>query len=129
MLNLKKVHHIAVICSDYQRSKSFYTQVLGMEVIREVYREHRNSWKLDLALGGHYVIELFSFPDPPARVSQPEATGLRHLAFEVEDVTAAIRKLTDQGVPVEPMRRDEFTGKQFTFFTDPDGLPIELYSV
>lgn len=126
-MKLKKVHHIAIICSDYEVSKHFYTEILGLEIIREVYREERNSYKLDLALSGNYIIELFSFPNPPARVSQPEACGLRHLAFAVEDLEQAIAKLNAQNIPTETIRIDEYTGKRFTFFTDPDGLPLELY--
>lgn len=124
---LQAVHHIAVICADYQRSKAFYTDVLGLQVIREVYREARDSWKLDLALGDQYVIELFSFPDPPPRASRPEACGLRHLAFAVKDIPAAVQELHQKGVSTEPIRIDPYTGKRFTFFTDPDGLPLELY--
>lgn len=127
MLSLQKVHHIAIICSDYQVSKAFYTEVLGMTVIREVYRAERQSYKLDLALKGHYVIELFSFPNPPARVSRPEAAGLRHLAFEVSSVEEAIAFLSSKDIMAEPVRTDEYTGKKFTFIADPDGLPIEFY--
>lgn len=124
---LQHIHHIAIICSNYEQSKQFYTEILGLEVIREVYREERDSWKLDLSLNGQYVIELFSFPNPPKRVSRPEATGLRHLAFSVSDLEESIRELNAKGVETEPIRIDEFTGKRFTFFEDPDGLPIELY--
>lgn len=124
---LQAVHHIAVICADYQRSKAFYTDVLGLRIIREVYREERDSWKLDLALGDQYVIELFSFPDPPPRASRPEACGLRHLAFAVKDIVAAVEDLQQKGVTSEPIRTDPHTGQRFTFFTDPDGLPLELY--
>ncbi len=124
---LKGVHHIAIICSDYERSKAFYTRVLGFRVVREVYREERQSYKLDLALGDAYIIELFSFPAPVPRPSHPEATGLRHMAFSVDDVEAAAAYLTAQGVDVEPLRTDAFTGRRFTFFQDPDGLPLELY--
>lgn len=124
---ISAVHHIAIICADYQRSKTFYTQVLGLQVVREVYREERNSWKLDLALADHYIIELFSFPDPPPRPSRPEAQGLRHLAFTVQDIDKAVLQLQQHGVVTEPIRIDPYTGKRFTFFTDPDGLPLELY--
>lgn len=124
---LTSIHHIAIICSDYHRSKQFYTEVLGLQVVREVYREERQSYKLDLALNGHYVIELFSFPSTPPRVSQPEAAGLRHLAFAVDDVEAVISHLASHNVVAEPIRTDEFTGKRFTFISDPDGLPIEFY--
>lgn len=124
---ITKVHHIAIICADYTLSKVFYTEVLGLEVLQEVYREARQSYKLDLALNGQYVIELFSFPSPPARVSNPEARGLRHLAFEVDDLDLEVQQLHAKGVNVEPVRIDEFTGKRFTFFADPDDLPIEFY--
>ncbi len=124
---LKHIHHIAIICSDYQRSKAFYTEVLGLTVVREVYRAGRQSYKLDLALNGAYVIELFSFPDPPARPSRPEAAGLRHLAFAVDDVDHTVALLAEKGVVTEAVRTDEHTGKRFTFFADPDGLPIEIY--
>jgi glyoxylase I family protein len=124
---LSGLHHIAIICSDYERSKKFYTEVLGFTIVREVYREERQSYKLDLALNGDYLIELFSFPDPPARVSRPEATGLRHIAFRVANIESAKKELEAKGVTSEPIRIDEFTDKKFTFFSDPDGLPIELY--
>lgn len=124
---LKALHHIAIICSDYQTSKRFYTEVLGLTILAEQYRQERQSWKLDLALNGVYLIELFSFPDPPKRVSRPEARGLRHLAFQVANINDAIRKLNEKGVYPEPVRTDEFTQKRFTFFADPDDLPIELY--
>lgn len=127
MLKINKVHHIAIIASDYQKSKHFYTQVLDLQVIREVYREARDSYKLDLAIGENYIIELFSFPKPPARPSRPEACGLRHLAFEVQNVEEAKQNLEEKGIEVEPIRIDEFTGKKFTFFADPDDLPIEFY--
>ncbi len=127
MLKINKVHHIAIIASNYQKSKHFYTEVLGLKTVREVYREARDSYKLDLAIGENYVIELFSFPNPPARPSRPEACGLRHLAFEVEDVAAAKQNLEAKGIEVEDIRIDEFTGKKFTFFADPDDLPIEFY--
>ncbi len=127
MLQLQRVHHIAIICSDYQRSKYFYTQLLGLEIIREVYRNQRRSFKLDLALNGQYILELFSFPDPPGRPSGPEACGLRHLAFAVEDLDKAVANLNSKGVETEPARTDEYTGRRFTFFADPDGLPLELY--
>ncbi|WP_073371457.1 SMU1112c/YaeR family gloxylase I-like metalloprotein [Flavobacterium fluvii] len=124
---INKVHHIAIICSDYQKSKKFYTEVLGLDIIREVYRENRDSYKLDLELNGTYVIELFSFPDPPNRVSRPEATGLRHLAFEVDDLEKVIAHLEKSKIEAEPIRIDEFTEKRFTFIADPDNLPIEFY--
>lgn len=127
MININKVHHIAVICSDYERSKQFYTNILGLEILSEVYREERKSYKLDLALNGEYMIELFSFPNPPDRVSRPEACGLRHLALEVDNIDASIEQLKQKEVEVESIRVDEYTGKRFCFFSDPDGLPIELY--
>ena len=127
VLPLLGVHHIALICTDYAASKRFYTEVLGLEILAETYRAERQSYKLDLALNGQYVIELFSFPNPPPRASQPEATGLRHLAFAVPDVAAASQYLASHGVACEPVRVDELTGRRFTFFFDPDGLPLEFY--
>lgn len=127
MLGLQKVHHIAIICSNYDRSKRFYTEILGFTVQQEVYREARQSHKLDLCLHGQYVIELFSFPAPAPRPSRPEACGLRHLAFAVDNIEASVAWLNSKQVEVEPIRVDEFTGKRFTFFSDPDGLPLELY--
>lgn len=124
---INKVHHIAIICSDYEVSKLFYTEVLGFTIIREVYRAERKSYKLDLAVNGIYAIELFSFPEPVKRPSRPEATGLRHLAFEVDDLEEIITVLDRKGVEAEPIRIDEFTGKRFTFIADPDQLPIEFY--
>lgn len=123
------VHHIAIICSNYEVSKRFYTQILGFEIVREVYREERNSYKLDLACQGNYIIELFSFPNPPARTSRPEACGLRHLAFQVGHLEEIISYLSNNGIFCEPIRMDEFTGKRFTFTEDPDGLPIEFYEI
>ena len=122
-----RIHHVAIICSDYARSKRFYVEILGFEIIREVYREDRRSFKLDLRVGDQYQIELFSFPNPPSRPSSPEVCGLRHIAFEVEDVEDTSRRLNDLGVAVEPIRVDEATNKFFTFFRDPDDLPIEIY--
>lgn len=127
MLKLNKIHHIAIICSDYERSKSFYCDVLGLNIIQETFRSERQSYKLDLALDDNYVIELFSFPNPPARPSFPEARGLRHLAFEVDDVFKAKKELELRGVEVQEIRIDELTDKQFAFFSDPDGLPLEIY--
>ena len=124
---INKVHHIAIICSDYQRSKSFYTEVLGFSIIREVYRAERQSYKLDLALHGEYILELFSFPNPPSRLSRPEAMGLRHLAFEVNNLDEVVNKMIEKQIIPEPIRIDEFTGKRFTFISDPDLLPIEFY--
>ncbi len=127
MLKINRVHHIAIICSDYERSKHFYTQILGFKILQEVYRAERKSYKLDLEVGNQYQIELFSFPDPVKRPSRPEAAGLRHLAFEVNNIEEAVAAITADDVVAEPIRIDEFTGKKFTFFTDPDGLPIEFY--
>ena len=126
-MKILRTHHIAIICSDYTRSKHFYTQVLGLEIVAEVYRQQRNSYKLDLRLPDGVQIELFSFTNPPARLSYPEARGLRHLAFEVPNVDKAVVELQNHGVAVEQVRVDEYTGKRYTFFVDPDGLPLELY--
>lgn len=126
-MELLRVHHIAIICSDYQKSKKFYVDTLGLCVVRETFREERNSYKLDLAVGGAYQIELFSFPHPPARPSGPEASGLRHLAFEVMDIQACAEELRSKHVEVEQIRTDQLTGKKYTFFSDPDGQPLELY--
>ena len=127
MLQLKSVHHIAIICSNYELSKQFYTDTLGLSIIRETYRAERDSYKLDLALNNEYIIELFSFPTLPPRPSRPEASGLRHLAFSVTDIEKAIIELELKGVVCEPIRIDHLTNKRFTFFADPDGLPLELY--
>ncbi|MCF0070648.1 VOC family protein [Dyadobacter sp. CY261] len=129
MLQLQALHHIAIISSNYKKSKRFYTEILGFQIDREVYREARDSYKLDLSLNGQYIIELFSFPSPPPRVSRPEACGLRHIAFKVANVEEAIANLNAKGIFPEPIRVDEFTGKKFTFFADPDDLPIELYEI
>ena len=121
------IHHVAIIASDYPRSRHFYHEVLGLPIIAETLREARQSWKLDLALPDGGQIELFSFPGAPPRPTTPEAQGLRHLAFAVDDIDAACARLTALGVTVEPIRVDEYTGARFTFFADPDGLPLELY--
>lgn len=126
---LKNIHHIAIICSDYEVSKKFYTEILGLTIIQEIYRAERQSYKLDLVLNGNYVIELFSFPNPPKRVSRPEASGLRHLAFAVDNLEVIINHLNQNQIISEPIRIDEFTGKRFTFITDPDDLPIEFYEL
>ena len=126
-MTFSRLHHIAVICSDYAASKHFYTGVLGLRIISETYREDRGSYKLDLEIPGGTQIELFSFPAVPDRLSYPEACGLRHLAFQVRNLDADVTALRDKGVAVEKVRLDELTGKRFTFFADPDGLPIELY--
>jgi glyoxylase I family protein len=124
---LRAIHHVALICSDYERSKAFYTQVLGFRVLHEAYREARDSWKLDLEVSPGVQLELFSFPSPPPRPTRPEARGLRHLAFSVADVDATVLELRLRGVETEPVRVDEYTGRRFTFFADPDGLPLEIY--
>lgn len=123
----KRIHHVAIICTDYTVSKNFYVNILGLTVVQEVYRAERKSYKLDLSVNGLYQIELFSFENPPERPSRPEAAGLRHLAFEVDDVAAVAVALNAKGVVTEELRIDEYTGKKFTFFTDPDGLPLEIY--
>ena len=122
-----KIHHIAVICSDYQVSKKFYTEILGLQILREVYRSERDSYKLDLGIGDQYVIELFSFPNPPARPSRPESCGLRHLAFSVENIEEKRNELTGKGLICEDIRIDEFTDRKFFFTQDPDDLPLEFY--
>ncbi|MGO1001047.1 SMU1112c/YaeR family gloxylase I-like metalloprotein [Lysobacter sp. CA196] len=126
-MRISAIHHVAIICSDYPRSKHFYTQVLGLQALAEVHREARRSYKLDLALPDGGQIELFSFPDPPPRPSYPEACGLRHLAFAVDDIDACVAELQAQAIAVEAVRVDEYTGRRYTFCADPDGLPIEFY--
>ena len=126
-MKLKRIHHVAIICSDYQTSKHFYVDILGFSVINETFRESRNSYKLDLQVNSGNCIELFSFPNPPQRVSRPEACGLRHLAFEVDNIDESVAYLQAKDVKVEDIRTDEITGKRFTFFQDPDGLPLEIY--
>ena len=127
MLNHSRIHHVAIIASDYERSKHFYTEILGLQILQEIYRPDRQSYKLDLKVSDHSQIELFSFPSPPPRVSNPEACGLRHLAFEVEDVAAVLAYLRSHQIPAEDIRIAEYTNKRFTFFRDPDGLPLEIY--
>ncbi|MFC9993751.1 VOC family protein [Nocardia sp. NPDC127526] len=126
-MRLQRIHHVAIIATDYEKSKTFYTEVLGLQVIAEHYRAERRSYKLDLALPDGGQLELFSFPSPPPRPSRPEAAGLRHLAFVVPDVGEALAELAAQGIPVEEVRIDEYTGKRFAFCSDPDDLPLELY--
>jgi glyoxylase I family protein len=126
-MQLTRIHHIAIICSDYEVSKAFYVNKLGLQIVQETYRAERQSYKLDLAVNNLYQLELFSFPAPPPRLSQPEARGLRHLAFAVADLDGAIADLNYHQIVTENIRTDELTGKRFTFFQDPDGLPLELY--
>lgn len=126
-MKLNRVHHIAIICSDYIKSKDFYTNILGLSIVRETYRKERQSYKLDLAVGDNYQLELFSFPNAPKRLSYPEACGLRHLAFEVDNIQSIVNELQSKNVNVETVRLDEITGKKFVFLNDPDNLPIELY--
>ncbi len=127
MLKLNHVHHIAIICKNYEASKNFYTKVLGFTIKQEVYRKERDSYKLDLSLNGKYVIELFSFPNTPSRPSRPEAAGLRHIAFEVDSIDDTVVELSKHNIIAEPVRIDEFTNKKFTFIADPDDLPVEFY--
>ena len=127
MLLINRIHHIAIICSNYEQSKSFYTDILGFKLVGEIYRQERQSYKADLAINDMYQIELFSFPDVPARVSRPEAAGLRHIAFEVDDIDTVVLLLRQKNIIAEPIRIDETTGKRFTFIADPDELPIEFY--
>jgi len=128
-MQIEKLHHIAIICSDYEKSKQFYTEILGFKIEQEVYRKERESYKLDLSLNGQYLIELFSFPTSPDRLTRPEAVGLRHIAFAVKDIEKEVSFLTSKNITTEPIRIDEFTNKKFTFFSDPDHLPIEIYEL
>ncbi|WP_016951951.1 VOC family protein [Anabaena sp. PCC 7108] len=127
-MKISDIHHIAIICSDYEKSKHFYVEILGFEIIHETFRSERNSYKLDLKVG-NTQIELFSFPNPPQRVGYPEACGLRHLAFIVDDIDESVNYLKSHYIEVENIRVDEITGKKFTFFKDPDNLPLELYEI
>ena len=126
-MRLKRVHHVAIIASDYEKSKQFYVEILGLTIVREMYRAERDSFKLDLALADGTQIELFSFPDAPARLTRPEACGLRHLAFDIDDMDCYVEELKCRGIEVENVRVDTLTGQRYTFFFDPDGLPLELY--
>ncbi|NMG08002.1 VOC family protein [Brasilonema sp. UFV-L1] len=126
-MRITRIHHVAIICSDYERSKNFYTEILGFSIINETFRPQRNSYKLDLRVGENHQIELFSFPNPPERVSHPEACGLRHLAFEIDDIEQTVAYLKSKNIEVEDIRVDEITGNKFTFFQDPDHLPLEIY--
>ena len=126
-MKIKKFNHVAIICSDYEKSKNFYVNILGFDIIQETLRKERNSYKLDLQVGNGDRIELFSFPNPPKRLTRPEACGLRHLALEVDNIQESVDYLKSHNIQVENIRIDEITGKSFTFFPDPDGLPLEIY--
>jgi glyoxylase I family protein len=128
-MKIKRFHHIAIIFSDYEKSKLFSTEVFGFKIDKEIYRSERNSCKLDLSLNGQYLIELFSFPNPPKSLTRPEATGLRYISFCVKDLENEIKYLKSKSIITEPIRIDEFTNRKFTFFSDPDNLPIEIYEV
>ncbi len=126
-MKLSKIHHIAIIVSNYERSKDFYVNKLGFTVIRENYRPQKEDWKLDLKVDSTTELEIFAPKNPPKRPSFPEACGLRHLAFNVDDIELVVEELNSKGIECEPIRMDEFTGKKMTFFFDPDGLPLELH--
>lgn len=126
-MKINRINHVAIICSNYEVSKKFYTEILGLSIIKETFRDSSNSYKLDLRVGENDQIELFSFSDSPRRVSKPEACGLRHLSFEVDDIEETVRYLELNDIAVEDIRIDEITGKRFTFFQDPDDLPLEIY--
>ena len=128
-MKINRINHVAIICSNYEVSKKFYTEVLGFPIIKETFRDSRNSYKLDLLVGENDQIELFSFSNPPIRASNPEACGLRHLSFEVDDIEETVRYLKSHHVAAEDIRIDEITGKRFTFFKDPDDLPLEIYEI
>jgi len=128
-VKIERLHHIAIICSDYEKSKQFYTEILGFKIDNEIYRAERNSYKLDLSLNGQYLIELFSFPDPPQRQTRPEATGLRHISFGVKELEKAVEFLQSRNIITEQIRIDELKNRKFTFFNDPDNLPIEIYEI
>lgn len=123
---INKIHHAAIICSNYEKSKDFYVNILGFKILKETYRSERKSYKLDLEIAGEYQIELFSFPDPPERITSPEARGLRHLAFEVDDIENSMKYLNEKNIVTEPIKIDIVTGKKYTFFRDPDNLPLEI---
>lgn len=128
-LEILKLHHVAIICSNYQKSKQFYTEVLGFEIEHEIYRADRKSYKLDLSLNGQYLIELFSFQEPPQRLTRPEATGLRHISFAVKNIENAVEYFNSININTEQIRIDEHTNRKFTFLKDPDNLPIEIYEL
>ena len=123
---INKIQHAAIICSNYEKSKDFYVNILGFKILKETYRSERKSYKLDLEIAGEYQIELFSFPDPPERITSPEARGLRHLAFEVDDIENSVKYLNEKNIVIEPIKIDIVTGKKYTFFRDPDNLPLEI---
>ena len=127
LMKINKIHHVAIICANYAESKKFYVDILNFSIIHETYRSERDSYKLDLKISDHDTLELFSFPSPPPRPSKPEACGLRHLAFEVDNIEENVDYLTLKGINVEQIRVDPITGKKFTFFKDPDDLPLEIY--
>lgn len=126
-MNLSQIHHIAIIVSDYEASKDFYVNKLEFQIVRENYRPERNDWKLDLKVNEITELEVFGVKNPPARVTRPEAAGLRHLAFFTDNIEETVAELKEKGIVTEPIRVDEFSGKKFTFFADPDGLPIEIH--
>lgn len=128
-MKLNGIHHVAIICSNYEHSKKFYVDVLGFEIIQETFRPERYSYKLDLRINDNTQIELFSFSNPPQRVNNPEACGLRHLAFRVENIEETVAYLQFSNIETENIRIDEITGKKFTFFKDPDDLPLEVYEI
>ena len=128
-MEIKGIHHVAILTDDYERSKSFYTEVLGFKILKETYREERQSYKLDLAINGQYQIELFSFPDHKERASFPEQKGLRHLAFAVEDIEKSVAELVSKGVDIQGIRTDDLTSRKFCFFYDPNGQPLEVYEI
>lgn len=130
-MKIERIHHVALLTTPelYETCKHFYSEILGFKIIRETYREHRNSFKLDLSINGIYQIELFSFPEYRDRASYPEAKGLRHLSFEVKDIESSVKELIELNVNPEPIRIDELTGKRFTFFNDPNGQPLEIYEI
>ena len=125
-MKLGRIHHVAIIASDYQASKDFYVNKLGLPLVREVFRQERQDYILTL-LAGDVEVELFVEDNPPRRVTNPEARGLRHLAFHVEDIEEAVKDLNALGIPTEPIRVDPYTGTRMTFFRDPDQLPLELH--
>jgi len=126
-MDLSAIHHIAIIVSDYAVSKEFYVNKLGFPIIRENYRQDKKDWKLDLRVNSDTELEIFAPENPPKRPSYPEACGLRHLAFHTENIELAVKELAEKGITCEPIRTDTFTGKRMTFFSDPDGLPLELH--